>query len=98
MDCPECGNNAVSFIKAWFVGPWFHLDCPGCHAKLKVQKTGPGRFSSCILGAPIGILIALWVWDIYWSLSVFVFVAVLLLMLDLLIDRKFLILKSSPYK
>ncbi len=96
MKCPECGNNTIPFVKAWIAGPWFHLDCPGCHAKLKVHKPGLSRFSSYIIGVSIGILIILWKFDIYWSPAVFVSAAVLLLVLDFFIDRKLVVLKKTP--
>jgi ribosomal protein S27E len=96
MKCPECGNNKIPFIKAWIAGSWFNLACPGCHAKLKVHKTGLSRFSSCVIGISIGILIILWKFNVYHSPTVFVPAAIFLLVLDLFIDRKFMILKKRP--
>jgi hypothetical protein len=98
MNCPECGNNAVPFIRAWLIGPWFHFDCPRCHTKLKVHKIGLGRFSSYIISVPIGVLIVLGMWDVYRSLPVFVLVTAVLLMLDFLIDSKFIILEKTSCK
>jgi len=96
MKCPECDNNAIPFVRAWLAGPLFHIDCPGCHARLKVYKTGLSRFSSYVIGVSIGILIILWKYDVYWNPTVFVLAAVLLLILDFFIDRKFMILKRTP--
>jgi len=96
MKCPECGDNAIPFFKAWVVGRWFRLGCPGCHAKLKVHKAGLSRFSSYVIGISIGILIVLGKFGVYWNPAVFVLAAVLLLMLDFFIDRKFVVLTKIP--
>ena len=96
MKCPECGDNTIPFFKAWLAGPWFHLNCPGCRARLKVHKAGLSRFSSYVVGVSIGVLIILGKCGIYQSPTVFVLAAVLLIMLDFLIDRKFVILKKTP--
>ncbi len=96
MNCPECGDNAIPFVKAWIAGPWFHLSCPGCHAKLKVHKAGLSRFSSYVIGVSISILIVLGKFGVCWNPTVFVSAAILLLTLDFFIDRKFVVLKKTP--
>jgi hypothetical protein len=96
VKCPECGNNTIPFVKAWMAGPLFRFNCPGCHMKLKVHKASISRFSSIFIGVLIGALISLWILNICRNPAVFVPAAALLVALDILIDRKFIVLKKRP--
>ncbi len=55
LTCPNCKAHTFPFWKLYWRPPLWPFRCPNCRAKLKLAKSGFGRWSAVILGLPCGL-------------------------------------------
>jgi len=61
----------------------------------KPEKGGIARFSTYLLALPAGIMIVFSVFGLYWNAALFLATCIITLVLDYLIDKKYIHLQSK---
>lgn len=89
MKCPACLRGNIPMIKVWFFVPYFRITCKDCDAKLRVRKSGVGKFSSFILGVPLGLLVGCGFTGVFWRLDLFLVATAIIFLTDFLIDVRY---------